>query len=78
MNKKVIGLMKDELGGKIMKQFAVLIAKICSYFTDNNDVDTKAKSTKKCVIKKVTFKDYKNCLEANLIGKKHLEKIKLT
>ena len=38
-NKKVIGLMKDELGGKLMKEFAALRAKTCSYLTDNNDED---------------------------------------
>ena len=59
-NKKVIGLMKYELGGKIMKEFVVLIAKMYSYLKDNNDEDKKTKSTKKCVIKrKVKFQDYK-------------------
>ena len=46
-NKNVIGLMKDELGGKIMKEFAALRAKPFSYLTDNNDEDKKSKSTKK-------------------------------
>ena len=31
MNKKVIGLFKDELGGKIMKEFCALRAKITNY-----------------------------------------------
>ena len=29
--------MKDELGGKIVKKFMVLIAKANSYLTDDND-----------------------------------------
>ena len=51
-NKKVIGLMKDELGGQIMKEFIGLRAKTYSYLKDNNDEDKKAKSTEKCVIKR--------------------------
>ena len=51
-NKKVVGTMKDELGGKIMKEFIGLRPKCYSYLTDDDNVDKKAKGTKKCVIKK--------------------------
>ena len=52
--KKVIGLLKNRLGGKIMRKFVGLIVKI-----------KKAKGTKKCVIKrKVKFDNYKNSVEA--------------
>ena len=51
-NKKVIGLMKDELGGEIITEFVTLRPKTYSYVTDNNKEDKKAKGTKKCVIKK--------------------------
>ena len=51
-NEKVIGLMNDELGGQIMKEFVGIRAKTYSYLQDNNDIDKKAKGTKKCVIKK--------------------------
>ena len=51
-NKKVIGMMKDELGGKIMKEFIGLRPKCYSYLTDDGNVDKKAKGIKKCVIKK--------------------------
>ena len=70
-NKNVIGLMKDELGEQIMKEFVGLRAKTNSYLKDNNDKDKKAKGTKKCVIKrKLKFQDYKNYLAATQIEKK--------
>ena len=50
-NKKVIGLMKDELGGKIMIEFVALRTKTYSYLMDDGWSDKKAKGTKKCVIK---------------------------
>ena len=50
-NKKVIGLMQDELGGKIMTEFAALRLKTYSYLIDDGNSDKKAKGTKKCVIK---------------------------
>ena len=62
-NKKVIGLMKDELGGKIMTEFVALTPKTHSYLTDDCKEDKKAKGTRKCVIKTVIkFNDYKDCL----------------
>ena len=61
-NKKVIGMMKDELGGKIMKEFIGLRPKC--YLTDDGNVDKKAKGTKKCVIKKeIMFNNYVECLK---------------
>ena len=79
-SKKIIGLMKDELGGKIMKQFVGLRAKTYSYLIDDGSEDKKAKGTKKCVIKgKLKSEDYKNCLEANQLENKinHQEKNKI-
>ena len=62
-NKKVIGLMKDELGGRVITEFVALRPKTYSYLTDDCKEDKKAKGTKKCVIKRMTeFDDYKNCL----------------
>ena len=39
-------LIKDELGGQIMKKFVGLRAKTYSFLKDNNDEDKKAKGTK--------------------------------
>ena len=38
-NKKVIGLMKDELGGKIITEFVTLRPKTCSYSTEDGKED---------------------------------------
>ena len=46
-NKKIIGLMKDELGGKIITVFATLRPETYSYLTDDGKEDKKAKGTKK-------------------------------
>ena len=62
-NKKVIGLMKDELGGKVITEFVTLRPKTYSLLTDDGKEDKKAKGTKKCVKKKmIKFSDYKKCL----------------
>ena len=62
-NKKLIGLMKDELGGRVITEFVALRPKTYSYLTDDFKEDKKAKGTKKCVIKRmIKFDDYKNCL----------------
>ena len=80
-NKKVIGLMKDELGGKIIMEFVTLRPKTYSFLTDDGKEDKQAKGTKKCVIKKmIKFNDYKKCLlndevilksQQRFISKKH-------
>ena len=80
-NKKVIGLMKDELGGKIIMESVTLRPTTYSYLTDDCKEDKKAKGTKNCVIKRmIKFNDYKNCLlkdevilksQQRFISKKH-------
>ena len=60
-NKKVIGLFKDELGGKIMIEFVGLKTKTLSYLMDDGSEHKKAKGTKKCVIKQRLLKNYKDC-----------------
>ena len=74
-NKKVIGLMKNELGGKIITEFVTLRPKTYSYLTDDGKED------KKWVIRRmIKFNDYKNCLlkdkvilksQQRFISKKH-------
>ena len=62
-NKKVIGLMKGELGGKIMTKFVTMRPKLYAYKKIDNAEDKKCKGIKKCVVKKtISFDDYKNCL----------------
>ena len=62
-NKKVIGLMKDELGRRVITESIALRPKTYSYLTDDCKEDKKDKGTKKCVMKRVIkFDDYKNCL----------------
>ena len=78
-NKKVIGLMKDELGGKIMTEFVGLRPKIYSYLTDDCKEDKKAKGTKKCVIKRrLKFNDFSiyDCLLSNKIVLKSQQRFK--
>ena len=62
LNKKVIGLMKDELGGGIMTEFVTLRPKMYAYKTGSSE-SKKCKGIKKCVVKKtISFEHYKNCL----------------
>ena len=66
INKKVIGLMKDELGGDIITEFVALRPKAYSYITNNFIEMKKPKGTKKCVVNKMLrFEDYKKCLFDN-------------
>ena len=79
-NKKVIGLMKDELVEKIIIKMFGLRAKSYSYLLDDGGENEKAKGSKKCVIKrKLKFENYKNCLRATQLENKinHLEKNKI-
>ena len=63
VNKKVVGLMKDELGGGIITELIALRPKAYSYITDDLVELKKAKGTKKYVVKKMLrFNDYKKCL----------------
>ena len=66
VNKKVIGLMKDELGGDIITEFVALRPKAYSYIINDFIEMKKAKGTEKCVLKKMLrFENYKKCLFSN-------------
>ena len=78
--KKVIGLIKDELGEKIKTKFVGLRVKTYSYLIDDGSGDKKVKSTKTFAIKrKLKFENYKNCLEATQLENEinYLEKNKV-
>ena len=86
-NKKVIGLFKDELGGKIMEEFCALRAKTYAYLINgyNDDdydkekiINKKAKGTKECVIKRrVLFENYKDCLFNNTVILRSQQRFKI-
>ena len=76
-NKKVIGLMKDELGGKVMTELVALRPKSYSYSMDDDSEAKKAKETKTCVMKRMfKFNYYKDCLLNNGIIFKSQQRFK--
>ena len=66
VNKKVIGMFKDELGGKIMKEFCALRAKTYTYLMEDDSEMKKAKGVKRCIVKRrLMFENYKDSLLNN-------------
>ena len=66
VNKKVIGMFKDQLGGNIMKEFCALRAKTYAYLTDDDIETKKAKGVKRCIVKhRIMFENYKDSLFNN-------------
>ena len=60
MNKKVLGMFKDEAGGNITEEFVGLRAKLYSFKMLEGEEEKKCKGIKKMVIKKnITHDDYK-------------------
>ena len=72
-NKKVLGKMKDEAAGKIIKEFVGLRAKLYSYKMYEGEKEIKkCKGIKKQVVKSsISHEDYKTCLTT---GKEQLRK----
>ena len=72
-NKKVLGMFKDEAGGKVIEEFVGLRAKLYSYKMLESKEDKKCKGVKKSVVKEnIAQKAYKNCL---FMGKEQLRKM---
>ena len=64
LSEEMVGLMKDELGGKIMTEFITLRAKLYAYRKIDKKVEEKGcKGTKKCVVAEgLRLDDYRTCL----------------
>jgi hypothetical protein len=63
VNKKVIGLFKDEAGGKIIEEQVGLRAKLYSFKVGEGEGKKRCKGVKRSVVKKdITHEDYKKCL----------------
>ena len=72
INKKVLGMFKDEAAGKVIKEFVGLRAKLYSYKMDEGKENKRCKGIKKAVVEKsITHEDYKTCLET---GKEQLRR----
>ena len=66
VNKNVIGMFKNELGGKIMKEFCALRAKTYTYLMEDNSKMEKAKGVTRCAIKRrLMFENYNDSLFNN-------------
>ena len=66
VNKKKVGLMKDEANGKIITEFVGLRSKIYSVRIQDSNTIKKAKGVKTTVVKStIKFEDYLSCLRNN-------------
>ena len=72
INKKVLGMFKDEAAGKNIKEFVGLRAKLYSYKMYEGEEIKKCKGIKKQVVESsISHEDYKTCLRT---GKEQLRK----
>ena len=75
LNKKVIGMFKDEVAGKQITHFVGLRPKLYSYKVEDEAELKKCKGIKKNVVKKkIDFDDYVKCLFS---GEKEMRKMKI-
>ena len=62
LNKKVLGMFKDEAAGKIIDEFVGLRAKLHSYKMLEGEESKRCKGVKKSVVKNsISYEDFKNC-----------------
>ena len=72
INKKVLGMFKNEAAGKIIIEFVGLRAKLYSFIIEDGKENKKCKGVKKQVVENsITHEDYKTCLRT---GKELLRK----
>ena len=72
INKKVLGMFKDEAKGKNITEFVGLRAKLYSYKMEEGEENKKCKGIKKAVVEKsITHENYKTCLTT---GKEQLRR----
>ena len=75
VNKKVIGMFKDEVAGKQITHFVGLRPKLYSFKIENCEGVKKCKGIKKNVVKKgINFEDYVKCLFS---GEKQMRNMKI-
>lgn len=67
VNKKVLGLMKDEVNGSIITHFVGLRSKMYTFKIQGGRVSKRAKGIKYDLVKnKLTFRDYFDCLKGGI------------
>ena len=72
INKKVLGMFKDEAAGENIKEFVGLRAKLYSYKMEEGEENKKCKGIKKAVVaKSIRHENYKTCLQT---GKEQLRR----
>ena len=64
INKKVLGMFKDEAAGKIIKEFVGLRSKLYSFIMEDGEENKRCKGVKKQVVENsISHEDYKTCLK---------------
>ena len=75
INKKVIGMFKDEVAGRQITHFVGLCPKLYSFKVEGEKANKKCKGIKKNIVKKdISFEDYVQCLFS---GEKQIRTMKI-